>query len=79
VADQRIETHRYTVTKANCKTDLSSRLDHCEHTVDQTVVTGTAYNVIMCAGNEFASVCDESGFAIPVIVTATTRGRKELE
>ncbi len=77
MADQRIETHQYTVTKANCKTNQSSGLDHCEHTLDQTVETGTAYNVIMCAGNEFDSVCDESGFAIPVIVTAATRGRKE--
>ena len=67
------------VTKANCKTDLSSgrAVDHCEHTVDQTIERETAYNVIMCAGNEFASVCDESGFAIPVIVTATTRGCKK--
>ena len=77
--DRKIERHQYTVTKANCKTNLSSghAIDHCEHTVDQTVERGTAYNVIMCAGNEFASVCDESGFAIPVIVTATTRGRKK--
>ena len=78
--DMKIKRHQYTVTKANCKTDLSSGrvVDHCEHTVDQTIKRETAYNVIMCAGNEFASVCDESGFAIPVIVTATTRGRKEL-
>ena len=77
--DRRIERHQYTVTKFNCKADLSSGLtiDRCEHTVDHTIERGTAYNVVMCAGNEFASVCDESGFAIPVIVTATTRGRKK--
>ena len=78
--DRKIKRHQYTVTKANCKTDLSSEraVDNCEYTVDQTIERETAYNVIMCAGNEFASVCDESGFTIPVIVTATTRGRKEL-
>ena len=65
--DRKIKRHQYTVTKANCKTDLSSghAIDHCEHMVDQTVEGGTAYNVIMCAGNEFASVCDESGRDLP--------------
>ena len=76
--DSRIERHEYIVTKANCKLDLSTGIDHCEHTVDQNVETGRAYNVIMCAGNEFANVCDESGFGIPVIITPTTRGRKEV-
>ena len=67
---------QYQVTKANCKPDLSG-INHCEHTVSEDVETGIAYNVILCAGNEFASVCDESGFTIPVIVTSTTRGRKK--
>ena len=74
--ESRIKARQITVTNVDCKSNASG-IDYCEHTVEEDVMSGVAYNVKLCAGNEFKSVCDESGFAIPVIVTSTTIKRKK--
>ena len=76
--DKRIETRQLRVTKVNCKPDPASGMgmDYCEHTVEEDVKPDTAYNVILCAGNEFDVVCDESEFALPSITAPTTIARK---
>ena len=76
--DSRIKTRQVKVTNVNCKSNASG-IDYCEHTLEEDVASGTAYNVKFCAGNEFASMCDESGFAIPTIVTLTTIERKNYD